>query len=284
MVAQEQAAGRLVFDDLGALFWSLLERFPTVERAYLERYPSVIADEHQDASALQDAVARRFGRTRLVVFAHPMQLIHGFRGASPQRLERHRAECGEVLSLATPHRWHGSRSLAAWLLAVRARLEGREAAVADDPPGTQLRIEYSTAAHGFNAVKAQVKYAVHRAFEGNLRSVAVLARSNEQVAQLRSYLSREGLLPRQIGGRDFEDAREDIEQLPLLQDPQSVALHALGRIEELVPTLPGSVLKQVRQRLGAADIDLSRAGPDAKRILEPLGCSTAWALLATSKP
>ena len=52
----EQRKGRLVFDDLGALFWSLLNLFPSVDQAYTHRYPVVIADEHQDASALQDAV------------------------------------------------------------------------------------------------------------------------------------------------------------------------------------------------------------------------------------
>lgn len=33
-VAAEQRAGRLVFDDLGALFWALLDHFPAVEAAY----------------------------------------------------------------------------------------------------------------------------------------------------------------------------------------------------------------------------------------------------------
>ena len=74
----EQRQGRLVFDDLGALFWRLLETQPTVARAYAARYPAVIADEHQDASALQDALVRRFGVVRLVVLADHMQLIHGF--------------------------------------------------------------------------------------------------------------------------------------------------------------------------------------------------------------
>ena len=46
-VRAEHAAGRLVFDDFGALFWRLLEEQPTIAEAYGARYPIVIADEHQ---------------------------------------------------------------------------------------------------------------------------------------------------------------------------------------------------------------------------------------------
>ena len=87
----EHRNGRLVFDDLGALFWSLLNISPSVDQAYSNRYPVVIADEHQDASALQDAVARRLARRRLVVFADQMQLdprVPGSKSGSPRQTLR----------------------------------------------------------------------------------------------------------------------------------------------------------------------------------------------------
>ena len=74
----------------------------------------VIADEHQDASALQDAVVRRLARRRLVVFADEMQLIHEFRGASQARLDQHLDDAGEILTLRTPHRWHGAGRYCEW--------------------------------------------------------------------------------------------------------------------------------------------------------------------------
>jgi len=123
-VQAEQRAGRLVFDDFGALFWRLLEEQPTVARAYAERFPVVIADEHQDASALQDAIVRRFGNDRLIVLADHMQLIHGYRGADLERLRRHWRESGARHELKTPHRWHGRDAEAAWLLALRESLSG----------------------------------------------------------------------------------------------------------------------------------------------------------------
>lgn len=267
IVAEEQRRGRLVFDDLGALFWSLLGRFPAVEEAYRCRYPVVIADEHQDASALQDAVVRRLAHDRLVVFADPMQLIHEFRGASRDRVMGHVAECEEHLTLNTPHRWYGSVELARWLLAVRARLEG-EARPGPSPP--QLRIEDSPVDRGFNGMKPLVRNAVARAFQEGARTVAVMARANREVAELRSYLCRAGQFPRQIGAEDFEEARGDIEQLPLLADSQTIALHAVDRLEALVPTLRTPLLTQVRGRLGPADINMSRAGSEAGLILRAL--------------
>ncbi|MBV9309773.1 MAG: UvrD-helicase domain-containing protein [Solirubrobacterales bacterium] len=267
VVRAEEEAGRLVFDDLGALFWELLDRFPSVEAAYLRRFPVVIADEHQDASALQDAVVRRLAQSRLIVFADPMQLIHGFRGASDARLEAHKVDCNEVCSLSTAHRWHGSAHLAAWLLAVRARLLGEDR---DCSRPSELIVKRTPRERGFNGIKAEVKYAVARAFDGGDRSVAVLARVNRDVAQLRSYLCREGFKPRQIGSADFEDARVDIEQLPLLRDSQSLAGHALGRIAELIPTFASGAINQARGRLGVDGVNVSRAGTEAKLILEPL--------------
>ena len=265
VVKEEQHAGRLVFDDLGALFWSLLNRFPAVKEAYCTRYPVVIADEHQDASALQDAIARTLGRARLVIFADPMQLIHGFRGASPERLERHRAECRTLFTLSTPHRWYGSEALAAWLVGFRARLDGQTSRTSTP---SEVRIEYTPPAYGFNAIKAKAKFAIIRAFSENCESVAVLSRTNKEATELRAYLSREGLHPWQIGGEDFEEARADIEQLPLLRDSQSIAFHALERLEALVPTLDRNVGQQVRSRLLPRATNLRGAGGGAGSILK----------------
>lgn len=265
IVDREQRAGLLVFDDLGALFWRLLNQFPVLERAYQERYPVVIADEHQDASALQDAFVRRLSRARLVVLADPMQLIHGFRGASPARLQRHLDHCNEVHSLTTAHRWHDSEELAVWLLAVRTRLEGTASPV---PPPAVVDLIRTNADHGQNAVKLRVRIAAAQAFANGARSVAVLARTNDEVSAYRRYLSQQGLHPRQLGG-DFEDARVDIEQLPLLHDAQTVALHGLDRLAGLIPTLTRATIQQAHDRLQPDRVQLHRASREAARILGP---------------
>ena len=266
-VVVEQRNGRLVFDDLGALFWSLLTLFPSVDTAYKNRYPVVIADEHQDASALQDAVVRRLARRRLVVLADDMQLIHEFRGASQDRLNRHMDDAGERLTLNTPHRWHGADRYCKWLIAFRRTLEG--GGVPDKLPN-QLRIRRTPAGRGFNGMKPAVHRAVLQAFSVELSSVAVLARNNDEASELRSYLSKKGLFPRQIGTQDFEDARHDIEQLPLLGSKRSIAVHCLYRLKELVPTLNVDVVRQVEARLGEDEVSFVRAGTGARPILNAL--------------
>jgi superfamily I DNA/RNA helicase len=270
VVDAEQRAGRLVFDDLGALFWRLLEEFPIVERAYLARYPVVIADEHQDASALQDALVRRLATVRLTVLADPMQLIHGFRGARIERLDRHREQCDEELMLNTPHRWHGSEHLAEWLLTVRARLMGEEAGAVARP--AELHFAETNAAHGTGPIKAQVRVAIHRSRDAGLRRIGVIVTTNTDAREIRGYLTREGLRPRQIGGNDFEEARIDIEQLPLLADPQTLALHALERLQSLVPALAPNVVTQIRGRLREDHVHLAGAGEIAGCVLRSFEC------------
>jgi superfamily I DNA/RNA helicase len=270
IVDAEQRAGQLVFDDLGALFWRLLEEFPIVERAYLARYPVVIADEHQDASALQDALVRRFGTVRLTVLADPMQLIHGFRGARIERLNRHREQCDEELMLSTPHRWHGSEHLAEWLLAVRARLMGEQAEEVARP--AELHVVQTNAAHGTGPIKAQIRVAIHRSREADLRRIGVIVTTNTDARDIRGYLTREGLRPRQIGGNDFEEARTDIEQLPLLADSQTLALHALERLQALVPALAPNVVTQIRGRLREDNVHLAGAGEVAGCVLRSFEC------------
>lgn len=265
----ELRAGRLVFEDLGALFWKLLETYPVVAKAYADRYPVVIADEHQDASELQDALVRRFGRARRVILADPMQLIYGFRGSNPERLDRHAEECDERHELRTPHRWHGDVDTGRWLLAVRARLQGEED---ESPAPAALQVIKTNRAHGLNAMKPHVRTAAARAFADGLATVAVLAAWNSEVADLRGYLSRQNMFPRQLGGgSDFDEAREDIECLPRLGDAHAVARHAIERVRSLVQTLRPDVVKQVQKRLGSDGVKLSgRCGDEARDILGAL--------------
>ena len=261
----EHASGRLVFDDLGALFWKLVETFPVLDAAYKSRFPVVLADEHQDASELQDAFVRRLATQRMAIFADPMQLIYGFRGSRPERLVKHLDDCDQCFELETPHRWHGEAAAGDWLLAVRRRL-GDESVSATRPPSCVIRrTPY------FNQMKPLVKHEASAAFNNGLRTVAVLAAWQVDVAKLRAYLCQEGLYPRQIGGNDFEEAREDIEQLPLLSDAQSVGQHAVQRLEKLVPTLRPAVIEQVKRRLSADRVDLSgNCGQEARGILTAL--------------
>jgi|GEM_PF-2109218 len=269
MVAEQQA-GRLVFDDLGALFWGLLDRFPAIEAAYRARYPIVVADEHQDASALQDGVVRRLATHTLVVLADPMQLIHGFRGAHPDRIAAHEAECEAQFTLRTPHRWHTDPAAGQWLLAVRSRLEGNTTAgntTAASRPAT-CRLVRTWAERGFNATLAPIKQAITSAFTAGATRVAVLAYTNTDVKKIRNHLSRNGFSPLQAAGSiDFDDARADIDTLSGLTDTHQIAQHLLTRLAALVPSLPPTVPKQVSQRLRPTGVHSTGCGAGARPIL-----------------
>jgi superfamily I DNA/RNA helicase len=267
VVDAEQRAGRLVFDDLGALFWRLLELHPAIARAYAARFPAVIADEHQDASALQDAIVRRFGVQRLVVLADHMQLIHGFRGAELERLRAHWRESDAQHELHTPHRWHGRQREGDWLLALRKQLRGQSGS-AQRPAGLDI-VRYP-AERGLNGALFHTRMAVMALRERSHGSIAVLVRNNQDLGRVRNYLIKQGLHPRQLGGpRDFEEAREDIEQLPLLVDAFSVVDHARKRLSAIVPSIPANVVGQLERRLKPDGADRRNAKPEAASLL---GC------------
>lgn len=268
VVGAEQRAGRLVFDDLGALFWRLLDQFPVIEDGYRARYPIVIADEHQDASALQDAVVRRIASQTLVVLADPMQLIHGYRGASAERLEAHLRETTARFQLSTPHRWHGRPDIGTWLLDVRATLQREQSTTHSERP-LAARVLATDGTRGLNAVLAQIKYTVVGAFKTSQR-IAVLTRTNDDAARIRRYLSNNNCHPRSADPNEFETSRADITYLEHHSSPQEVANLAINRLETIVPGLTSTTMKQLRSRVESNGLKLKGTGALARAILKPL--------------
>lgn len=267
-VEAEHKAGRLVFDDFGALFWALLDRFPALETAYRARYPIIIADEHQDASALQDALIRRLNPATLVVLADPMQLIHGFRGARPERLDAHLEDCETHFTLRTPHRWRTYPQAGAWLLAVRARLNGCPAPV---PRPDSVEIRYRPTMRGANGMLAPTRYAVSAAFAAGHKRVAVLTWKNDDARRIRNYLAREGYHPRpRTGGTDFDDARAHREQLATFNNPHEMARHITATVADLVPTFPRSLTQQIQSRLRPDGVHTKQCSARAAPILSSL--------------
>jgi superfamily I DNA/RNA helicase len=256
-IEAEYRRGSLVFDDLGALFWRLFEAQPTVAEAYVERYPIVIADEHQDATALQDSVARRFGSERLVVLGDTMQLIHRYRGASLERFQAHRDDCDIEHKLRTAHRWRRANSVGEpWIKEVRKAMYGGNGRPGRPMRGFSKRIYVES--RGTRGVAQRVVDEVRDAWP-NVGSVAVLTRRRNDLVEIEKQLLRRGYFPRRIGNHDFEDLRRDIEQLRDLTSVARVRKRVLDRVYRLVPTLAPRVRNQLRRRLRRDAIDRSRA-------------------------
>jgi hypothetical protein len=96
---------------------------------------------------------------------------------------------------------------------------------------------------------AATRFAALAALRSGAKSVAILASKNEQVAAIRSYLSRNGLHPRQLGiSHELEALAQLAEQLPSLSGKPLVE-RALSMLFGLCPTIQANVQTQIRQRL-----------------------------------
>jgi DNA helicase-2/ATP-dependent DNA helicase PcrA len=116
------------YDVVAAKCRQLLEYSGNVARAAALRYPIIICDEHQDASADQHAAIMAINRagSRVRLLGDPMQIIYGGAGtktsAAIKRWEALKNEGGWG-NLANPHRWRsGSLELGEWVLAAREAL------------------------------------------------------------------------------------------------------------------------------------------------------------------
>ncbi|PJK27678.1 UvrD-helicase domain-containing protein [Minwuia thermotolerans] len=113
---------------LAARVATLVGRHPFIVAAVAERFPVVIADEHQDASADQHAVvmALRNAGTKLRIFGDPMQGIYAKGRAANEALARWEEikAAAAFAELCTPHRWSdGTPALGAWVLRARDALK-----------------------------------------------------------------------------------------------------------------------------------------------------------------
>jgi hypothetical protein len=132
----------------------LLKRHPMICAALADRYPVVIADEHQDSSADQEAVilALRQAGARLRVFGDPMQRIYGGAGQAATAADSDRWDSlksdSAFAELETPHRWHsGSPELGQWVLHARRvlRNDGQIDLRGPRPAGLALHFAENTA-------------------------------------------------------------------------------------------------------------------------------------------
>lgn len=116
------------FTELGARVAHLVAEKPIIASALSDRYPVIIADEHQDSSPYQHAIVMALyaAGSRLRVFGDPMQAIYG-RGEKAAVATRAQWDSlrlsGSFAELKHPHRWNGgSPELGQWILQARQTL------------------------------------------------------------------------------------------------------------------------------------------------------------------
>jgi DNA helicase-2/ATP-dependent DNA helicase PcrA len=178
----------------------LLEKKSIIASALARRYPLIICDEHQDATAAQDQIILALYKAgaNLRIFADPMQRIFGGRNAAAVAAEikrwtdlKDQAEAFEELD--TPHRWANTNSaLGEWILTARSNL--RDGGQIDLrgvlPNGLHvIRADNVARARGQYQLTGQQRAPLTQRMQP-LNSVLVLAAHNETVASLRAFFNR----------------------------------------------------------------------------------------------
>ena len=115
------------YSELASRVAQLIRSFSSIAAALANRYPIVIADEHQDASGEQHAIvlALRNAGSKLRLFGDPMQGIYTRDSGTDEMRKRWESIKSTALcaELRTPHRWlDGSPALGEWVLRARDTL------------------------------------------------------------------------------------------------------------------------------------------------------------------
>jgi len=81
--------GYIAHEDLAYHFYFLLKKSSFILDTLRSKYPFLILDEYQDSSDFQDLIVRELlgESNKAIIFADDMQMIHGWRGASPYRIK-----------------------------------------------------------------------------------------------------------------------------------------------------------------------------------------------------
>jgi hypothetical protein len=188
------------YRELAAKTAALVATSPMVAHALARRYPLIVCDEHQDASAEQHAIimALHAAGSSLRLFGDPMQHIGGgaksaARSGDTQRWADLKAQADVCEELDFPHRWNqNARRLGDWILAARLTLKqgGRLDLRGPLPSGVTVILAEDIA-------KASDQYALsgveRRPIDAHLEGrdpILILSAHNRTVQALRSFFNR----------------------------------------------------------------------------------------------
>jgi len=189
------------YTELATKVARLLKLSPMIARSLAMRYPIVICDEHQDASADQHAIAMAFytGGALVRIFGDPVQRIYGSRAkaeikADNQRWEDLKKKADTFEELDLPHRWlNGSGALGQWILTARAKLRAGQKIDLHGtlPTGVSVIIAENQAAKrpGGYSLSSDDAKPIYMSIEAS-DSILVLAARNKTVDALRAVFGR----------------------------------------------------------------------------------------------
>lgn len=212
----------------------LLRRAPSVSRALAHHYPFVLLDEHQDARAEQDAIARQLaahGSQLLRIFGDPMQAIFEQDSGIDWEVIRRTATLYEELD--EPRRWDDAPDLGKWILGARRVLaRGQTLSLDNRPQSVRVSVvaKLKEPPPQSEMVQPAVIAPLYRLLDGLSGSLAVLVRYNKHAKALR--VATKGRLVVNEGV-DLPLAYSAIERAELaVKNPQEMALALLTLFAE----------------------------------------------------
>jgi len=190
------------YGQLAAKAANLLRTSPMISQSIAQRYPIIICDEHQDASADQHAVvmACHDAGASVRVFGDPIQMVYGSNkkveiDANLRQWEELKLKAGAFAELDMPHRWlEGSEPLGRWILAAREALRSGQMVDLRStlPQGVKIifaQNQSPTQRSGYRLAPGEGRpiYEVVRA----TKSLLVLSRYNATVDALHAWFGRQ---------------------------------------------------------------------------------------------
>jgi superfamily I DNA/RNA helicase len=216
--------GRLHYDDLAYYMWRLVDESETLRRIWRHKYPVIVLDEYQDASAMQAKIVERIvgPESHVYAFADPLQMIYGWRDASPKRIEDFESRGASVHVLRTLHRYRDRPELRGWMEGVRDILLSGDGSCPPRPkdvgvvaydPSERVRGEpYDIASRTLYKLDGPIA----RCFKDpSINSIAVLLRKRDHLAQIERHLTKRFFCKRLRTARETSEwIREWLEAYP----------------------------------------------------------------------
>ncbi len=271
--------GRMHYDDMAYYMWRLVDGSRTLRDLWTYKYPVVLLDEYQDASPLQAAILARLGGPphRVYAFADPLQMIYGWRDASPRRLSAFRADGASEHTLRTLHRYRDRPNLQRWMEQVRDVLLGGRERVDIARPEEVRVIEYDPTlperGRVFGAPARelyQLTGPISDAFADlQIRTIGVMARRRNQIAVLARALSQNFVCALLGDADDAGDwAREWIAGYPGAVTPEHHATRLLDLAQTIAPR--HALLDDLRGRICPTGIRTDRLREPRRSLAERL--------------
>lgn len=276
LAERHRRLGRIHYDDMAHYAWRLLDESRTLRRIWAHKYPVMVLDEYQDASPLQALISERLAGagTRLYAFADPLQMIYGFRDASPARIPEFRSRGASCHELRTLHRYRHQPALQRWMEGVRDVLLN-DAATCPPPPAEVTIVRYTPDRD--NKIRGEpydthsrdlwrIDNLVANALRTHGRRTAVLVRKNNHFARIERHLSTR-FYPRRLRAAEdtAEWARSWLDRYAMsVGSPQLRAEHLLEVALRVAPR--NADLADLTTRLDPAGIRTARLRNE-KRVL-----------------